>query len=138
MNKFTKIKTAIERYNINKSVLIYWEEELKLLEEERLLKGVSYDGVKSSSGISDTVGNTAINITEKEAKLKIEMQRKKNEVKFVDNALNCLRPDEREVITRLYMHFQPYWKISEVMNCSISNCKKIRKKGFDRLMKSID
>lgn len=138
MDKYTRIKTAIEKLNINKSTLVYLEEELKLLESERMLKGVSYDGVKSSGGISDTVADTAIRITEKEQELKIKIDRKKNEIKFTENMLKCLKDDERNIIVGLYVKYKPYWKLCEEVGCSISNCKKIRKQGFDRLMKFID
>ena len=138
MDKYNRIKTAIEKLNVNKSTLIYLEEELKLLEEERMLRGVSYDGVKSSSGISDTVADTAIRVTVKEQELKIKINRVKNEIKYIESALKSLKDAEREVILGLYVKFKPYWKLSEELGCSISNVKKIRKQGFDRLLKIVD
>lgn len=138
MDKYTRIKNAIERLNVNKSVVAYLEEELKLLESERMLKGVSYDGVKGGGGISDTVADTAIRISEKEQEILIQIARKKNEIKFIEGCLKQLKDDEREVIIGLYVKYKPYWKISEDLGCSISNCKKIRKQGFDRLMKLVD
>mgnify|MGYP001010558049 CR=1 FL=1 len=126
------IKT-IRNIEREKRYLEYLKREYKLLEDERNLKAVSYDGTGSSHNVSDNTGNTATMITDEQAKLMIKIKRKESKIKHYESIEETLTDEEREVLYRVYVKEQPYWKIVNDMGFSIRTAKRRRETGLDKL-----
>jgi RNA polymerase sigma factor (sigma-70 family) len=132
-HKIIKDKLGFLKYDIE--YLESMKERLKLLEEERELRGITYDDVGGghTNTISDITGETAVRIAEEEIDLKVRIKKKQAEIDHLERILASLPEDERQVIVMFYCKNHMYWKIAEQVGCSISTVKRLRRKGFEKL-----
>jgi FixJ family two-component response regulator len=72
-------------------------------------------------------------ITDEQAKLMIKIKRKESKIKHYESIEETLTDEEREVLYRVYVKEQPYWKIVNDMGFSIRTAKRRRETGLDKL-----
>ncbi len=135
-NIYTIIKNKLQKLDQTKLYLEKLQKDLELLQEERQLKGISYDDIGGSrgNGVSDRTGETAVRIADKETELRLEIKKVLNEVNHIEKLLNSLHEDEREVIIGIYMQGQQYWVVAQKMKCSITTAKRRRREAFDKIL----
>ncbi len=113
--------------------------KLRMLREALDLKGVSYesDGSKVSSRQTDKMAEAIGRIIDYEKEVK-EEEAKLTILRFeAEKAIQSLEDsNEREVLERMYLLFQPVDVIKKEMQYSRSSIFEFRKKGVENLEKS--
>lgn len=137
MDNHSKIESRLRNLDLDKLYLCNQEKELKLLELEYEITGVSYDGVGGGGGISDTTGDKAANISEKKKKIELRILRHKKEIEHIESALDCLTETEYTVVTMFYCKYKPLWVIAREVGFSISQVKRIKRDAMTRLVRGI-
>lgn len=137
MDSYNKIENRLRNLELDKLYLCNLEKDLKLLELEYEITGVSYDGIGGSGGNSDTTGDKAANIAEKKKRIELRMARHKKEIEHIESALNCLTETEYTVVTMFYCRYKPLWYISREVDFSISQVKRIKKDAMTRLVRGV-
>ena len=137
MDKYKYIIGKLKKHEQNKIYLEKLEKDLELLEEERELRGVSYDDTGRSGAISDTTGQTATRIADKERMLKFEIKKVKNDIDHIDKILNSLLDEERAAVVGIHIHELEYWEVARDMKLSPTTVKRRRREGFEKIKAGI-
>lgn len=138
MDKRKVIKTKLKRLKQSRIYLEKLEEDLKLLEMERHLKGTSYDNPGGGSGgISDVTGSTATSIADREKELKLKICKVRNEISLIERTLKSLHEEERAVVTSIYMDDKQYWQVARELMISVSTVKRRRESAYDKMLKGM-
>lgn len=104
MNWKAEAKDKLRRYDAMAAAIINIPENIARLESEyTAIRSASTDGTPVRGGTSAREDAIINNIAERQ-ELALAMQNATTWVKTVDRALECLRPDEKKILHRLYIY----------------------------------
>ncbi|HZJ98786.1 MAG TPA: hypothetical protein VFC79_02200 [Tissierellaceae bacterium] len=136
MDKYAKVEKLLSNYKMLKISIENIEEDIKLIEEETGLKGISFDGISTSptNKTSDIVADTVLAKSEKIGYLKRTIENNQRKIDSVDRALEGLEKLERSVVIEKYVNAKQWWQVASVVCYSESWCKQLRKRAIDKLV----
>lgn len=137
MDKYKKAERRLINLNMDKAYLQAQENKLKLLEEEYNISGVSFDGVGSSGEISDTTGNTALNIFEQRVEVERVIKRVGHRIDHLEDVLENLTDKERTILVMFYVEHQPMWKIRKTICYEKTQTNKIKSEAMAKLVRGL-
>ncbi len=126
MSKKSKAEKELRELYFNQAYLESLEQELEVLNDEYGLQGVSYDGVGSSTDISDATGDTATRLADKKVLLMLKITKQENKVKHIVEVLKLLTDREHKIVMMYYIEYKPWWKIANEIGYSIRQTQRIK------------
>lgn len=112
------------------------DKQLKELQEEDGLSGISYDGIQTgkTNKTSDMTLNTAEkNITSEELILK-RKEKLQNKLDTIDMLLEGLNDIERIVIQKKYIEGLQWWQVAYNVGYGERHCRRIRGEAIQKLI----
>lgn len=137
MQKDKEIRKQLERLGSNKVYLEYLEKEVRMLEQEYGLQGISYDSIGGSGNqTSDSTGDQAMRMHQIKEELLIKKKKKENEINHVEDALKELTELEHDIIIMFYIDRIQLSIIAVRVKYSISQVRRIKEDAMDKLKMS--
>ena len=133
MNKRAKVEKELRELYFNQAYLESLEQELETFNDEYGLQGVSYDGIGSSTDISDATGDTATRLADKKALLTIKITKQENKVTHIMGLLKLLTDREHKIVMMYYIEYKPWWKIANEIGYSIRQTQRIKDDAIEKI-----
>ena len=134
-----QVREKLKKYKEYKANIKVKDLKIEELEEE---VGVSGQGYEERTGktykVNSFTENQAIDILEKKEQLSKERRYYEREIERIDNALNTLNEDEREIIISSLIEGRRYSSIEVKYNYTYSNIKKIERRAIKKIAKFMD
>lgn len=127
----------ISQYNLYKHEIIDIDIKIALLQEEDGFTAVDTTNEPSSktNKFNSLVENTAVRIVDAINILQAKKRALEGKLKRIDNAMETLDADEREIITRTAIMNEYYFQFIHEIFKSERNCKRIKRVGMTKIAK---
>lgn len=139
---YIKAERKLYEYTYNKAIIKNKTIELEAIEDKYIRggyikEGISYDRVMTSPTNSSPIEQWLLYHDQEYDRLLGEKSKAVKEVKIIDNALEVLNRLEKEIIELRYFKDKTWIEISDKLENSTSNCKKIRVEAIEKIKKVI-
>lgn len=132
---YKSVEKLLYNYNMLKINIEITDRQLKELEYEDGITGISYDGVKTGKTykIHSQTEDTAMRNIEAEELLKKRKEKLKNKMDIIDRLLEGLNDIERTIIEMHYVKRKQWWQIAYEVKYSERHCRRIRSEAICKL-----
>ena len=137
MDRYKQTEQRLRDIYIEMGYLEHLKKALEILEYEYGAKGISYDGIGGSSGISDDTGSLATRLADKKVELNIAIMKMEHKIKYLQETVDRLTPDEATVIRAYYIKNYPIYKIAAEMMASTATVNRLKARAMNRLIRGL-
>ena len=137
MDRYKQTEQRLRDIYIEMGYLDHLKKSLEILEYEYGAKGISYDGIGGSSGISDDTGSLAVKLADKRTELKISIMKMEHRVKYLQETIDRLTTEEAQVIRFYYIKNYPIYKIAAEMMASTATVNRLKARAMNRLIRGL-
>ena len=139
MDKYSKVERLLYNYKMLKISIENLEEDIKLIEEDSGVKGISYDGVISSktNKTSDIVADTMLSKAEKIHYLNRTIDKNKRDIESIDKAMEGLTEVEKTIVVEKYINSKQWWEVAGIVCYGERWCKDLRTRAINKLVVGI-
>ena len=137
MDRYKQTEQRLRDIYIEMGYLDHLRKSLEILEYEYGAKGISYDGIGGSSGISDDTGSLAVKLADKRTELKISIMKMEHRVKYLQETIDRLTTEEAQVIRFYYIKNYPIYKIAAEMKASTGTVNRLKARAMNRLIRGL-
>lgn len=137
MDRYKQTEQRLRDIYIEMGYLDHLKKSLEILEYEYGAKGISYDGIGGSSGISDDTGSLAVKLADKRTELKIAIMKMDHRIKYLQETIDRLTTEEAQVIRFYYIKNYPIYKIAAEMMASTATVNRLKARAMNRLIRGL-
>lgn len=139
MDKYAKVERLLYNYKMLKISIENIEEDIKLIEDDSGVKGISYDGIATSktNKTSDIVADTVLSKTEKIHYLSRIIEHNKRDIESINKALEGLTEVEKIIVVEKYINSKQWWEVASIVRYNDRWCRKIRTDAINKLIVGI-